>query len=120
MTNNVLSLNKRKSTASAPWYRHSHGGVEFSPDRGRDAGQPQDGASDAGANEGMAKIASIGSRMNPLLGPEPEDARLTGTTRSLYRRVMGLNVSAPQAVDPKTRKSQKNAAVPAASQARVA
>jgi hypothetical protein len=33
-------------------------------------------------------------RYLPLFPHEPEDARLTGCTRSLYRRVLGLNVTA--------------------------
>jgi hypothetical protein len=33
-------------------------------------------------------------RYLPLFPHESEDARLTGSTRSLYRRVLGLNVTA--------------------------
>ena len=49
--------------------------------------QPQDGALDL-----PTRVASISSKLQPALPMEPEDARLTGLTRSLYRRVMGLNV----------------------------
>jgi hypothetical protein len=47
--------------------------------------QPQDGAQETGTLLSARK--RLGFR-------EPEDARLTGGTRSLMRRVMGLNVTA--------------------------
>jgi hypothetical protein len=49
--------------------------------------QPQDGAP-----ESRSRIANIGSRLNGSLMFEPEDASITGGTRSLNRRLMGLNV----------------------------
>jgi hypothetical protein len=48
--------------------------------------QPQDGAADT-----RSRVADIASRMRKMAG-EPEDARLTGGTRSLMRRLSGLNV----------------------------
>lgn len=48
--------------------------------------QPQDGAADS-----RSRVADIASRMRKMVG-EPEDARLTGGTRSLMRRLSGLNV----------------------------
>jgi hypothetical protein len=59
--------------------------------------QPQDGASarmdqDRAVELPIQKI-NAGSARAPW--NEPEDAQLTGTTRSLTRRVMGLNVTAP-------------------------
>ncbi len=48
--------------------------------------QPQDGAVDT-----RLKLASIRSQQSNGLH-EPEDARLTGGTRSLDRRLLGLNV----------------------------
>jgi hypothetical protein len=51
--------------------------------------QPQDGATDV-----TSRVASLRSPGLELTG-EPEDARLTGGTRSLMRRVLGLNVMAP-------------------------
>ena len=48
--------------------------------------QPQDGATDT-----RSRVADIASRMRKMAG-EPEDARLTGGTRSLMRRLSGLNV----------------------------
>jgi hypothetical protein len=61
--------------------------------------QPQDGAGDPRM---VAEIADAGAlQQGPRLNGratrmqlnEPEDARLTGGTRSLMRRVMGLNVT---------------------------
>jgi hypothetical protein len=48
--------------------------------------QPQDGAI-----EPRNRVADIASRLLKMAG-EPEDARLTGGTRSLMRRLSGLNV----------------------------
>ena len=48
--------------------------------------QPQDGAPDS-----RSRVADIASRMLKMAG-EPEDARLTGGTRSLMRRLSGLNM----------------------------
>jgi hypothetical protein len=48
--------------------------------------QPQDGAIDP-----RRRVSDIASRMRKMAG-EPEDARLTGGTRSLMRRLSGLNV----------------------------
>jgi len=47
--------------------------------------QPQDGAQETGT------LLTARTRMSQR---EPEDARLTGGTRSLMRRTMGLNVTA--------------------------
>jgi len=60
--------------------RAVHGSSAWSLPRGLNLRQPQDGAS---------------SEVSPVLNnlPEPEDARLTGGTRSLTRRLMGLNVA---------------------------
>ena len=57
----------------------------FSSRPAEELGQPQDGAR---FDDASASAAGIGSR-------EPEDARLTGGTRSLMRRVLGLNVTRP-------------------------
>jgi hypothetical protein len=56
--------------------------------------QPQDGAPSL-ASTAQALLGSLHRRGNPLA--EPDDASLTGGTRSLTRRLMGLNVtSAPR------------------------
>ncbi len=51
--------------------------------------QPQDGAEDA-----RVRMANIRSRQHSDDLHETEDARLTGATRSLDRRLLGLNVLA--------------------------
>jgi hypothetical protein len=61
--------------------------------------QPQDGAT-----AHASKLTSIAARLHSSLSQEPEDARLTGGTRSLTRRLLGLNVTAaprraPQSTD---------------------
>jgi hypothetical protein len=49
--------------------------------------QPQDGVSDM-----RLRMAMIGSPLKSNALDEPEDASLTGGTRSLARRLLGLNV----------------------------
>jgi hypothetical protein len=76
--------------------------------------QPQDGAADP-----RSRVADIASRMRKMVG-EPEDARLTGGTRSLMRRLSGLNVGmemvrrakpvVTQAVTPKMQLTNANVA----------
>ena len=71
----------------APVRRNNHGGFAWTTaDRTENLHQPQDGA-----QELAAVYTSISKKAMPR---EPEDARLTGGTRSLMRRVMGLNVTA--------------------------
>jgi hypothetical protein len=86
--------------------RTEHGGVAWSTASGLI--QPQDGAIDA--REG-ARVTDISTRLQlASLGAaamgEPEDARLTGSTRSLVRRMLGLNIASRAA-----RKSAPAAAV---------
>lgn len=69
------------------WKRSVHGGSAWTTNGKPDAlHQPQDGA----AQEAGTLLAA----RKRLALREPEDARLTGGTRSLMRRVMGLNVTA--------------------------
>jgi hypothetical protein len=49
--------------------------------------QPQDGATAQ-----RRRVTDIASRLLKLSAGEPEDARLTGGTRSLMRRLSGLNL----------------------------
>jgi hypothetical protein len=49
--------------------------------------QPQDGATVQ-----RRRVTDIASRLLKLSAGEPEDARLTGGTRSLMRRLSGLNL----------------------------
>jgi hypothetical protein len=69
-------------------HRTGHGGTAWAPASPGEVKlyQPQDGAADPGN-----RVADIASRM-PKMAGEPEDARLTGGTRSLMRRLSGLNV----------------------------
>lgn len=70
----------------AGWKRVVHGGSAWSASAKTDnLHQPQDGAQEAGT------LLTARTRMALR---EPEDARLTGGTRSLMRRTMGLNVTA--------------------------
>jgi hypothetical protein len=63
--------------------RVNHGGSPWSiPARYPSTTQPQDGALRP------APVAALHSAMDC----EPEDARLTGGTRSLSRRLLGLNI----------------------------
>jgi hypothetical protein len=48
--------------------------------------QPQDGGSTA-----AKRVTDIANRLGKAMLGEPEDARLTGGTRSLMRRLSGLN-----------------------------
>jgi hypothetical protein len=76
------------------WKRNGHGGSAWTATAKADSlHQPQDGAQETG---------TLLTARNRLTFREPEDARLTGGTRSLMRRLMGLNVTAL----PETRKAQ--------------
>lgn len=87
---------------TAGWKRNGHGGSAWTATAKGENNlhQPQDGAQETGT------LLTARTRMSFR---EPEDARLTGLTRSLMRRVMGLNVTAlagtlkaqPRAVPPK-------------------
>jgi len=67
--------------------RITHGSIAWSLPRGANIlRQPQDGA----PSETNPLLAAAQNRPSPL---EPEDATLTGSTRSLTRRLMGLNVT---------------------------
>jgi hypothetical protein len=84
----VFPLSNRTSNLPRAPRRPNHGSTAaFSV--GNPLLQPQDGAIVATMSE---KVSPINGRMS-LVGGEPDDARLTGATRSLFRRVMGLNVS---------------------------
>ena len=69
-------------------HRSGHGGTAWAPASLGEVKlyQPQDGADGS-----RSRVADIASRMRKMAG-EPEDARLTGGTRSLMRRLSGLNV----------------------------
>jgi hypothetical protein len=72
--------------------RGGHGGTAWSTPFGEQVMiQPQDGAVDT-----RTKLANIRSHQHSDGLHEAEDARLTGGTRSLNRRLLGLNVLEPQ------------------------
>ncbi len=75
--------------------RMAHGGSAWSLPRGLNGlRQPQDGASPTLATisaDTASPLAALKPRNNPF---EAEDAGMTGGTRSLSRRLMGLNVTA--------------------------
>lgn len=70
--------------------RGGHGGTAWSvpfTDTDQTMIQPQDGAVDT-----RTRLANIRSHQHSDVLHEAEDARLTGGTRSLDRRLLGLNV----------------------------
>lgn len=74
-----------RDAARFGYKRIGHGGMAWTAAANADElHQPQDGAQEAGI---------LYTAMSRLAHREPEDARLTGGTRSLMRRVMGLNVT---------------------------
>lgn len=75
------------------WKRNEHGGSAWTAAKPDKLHQPQDGAQETG---------TVVTARTRLTQREPEDARLTGGTRSLMRRTMGLNVTASTG----TRKAQ--------------
>jgi len=83
-----LSPQSRFAPAQEISQRARHGGTPWAPASLGEVKlyQPQDGAADP-----RSRVADIASRMRRMAG-EPEDARLTGGTRSLMRRLSGLNI----------------------------
>lgn len=72
--------------------RANHGSSAWStPSRYPSLSQPQDGASDR-----PSRVILLQATLHTSLASEPEDARMTGGTRSLTRRVLGLNVTAEE------------------------
>ena len=69
--------------------RTAHGGTAWGARPETEMRQPQDGGFDL---DTRSRVAEISAHLNRAGFMEPEDARLTGTTRSLMRRIMGLNV----------------------------
>ena len=69
--------------------------------------QPQDGAV-----EPRGRVLGLAARLLKFSAGEPEDARLTGGTRSLMRRLSGLNLG--QLMHPKAPKSVSKTQLPPA------
>ena len=80
--------------------RAAHGGTAWGARPEDEQRQPQDGGIDMDVRSRVSEISAHLNRTNFI---EPEDARITGTTRSLMRRLMGLNIG---------RKAQKAATAP--------
>jgi hypothetical protein len=103
--------------------RVGHGGMAWATNSSLK--QPQDGSSEM--RDTASRITSISTRMQvatfggaPVV--EPEDARLTGGTRSLVRRLMGLNIM-PRVISTATAKKAARPAkktAPAAANVQVA
>jgi hypothetical protein len=87
---NTATGEQEPAVESMSWRRSGHGSsARLQRPAEMRLRQPQDGATDV-----TSRVASLRSPGLELTG-EPEDARLTGGTRSLMRRVLGLNVMAP-------------------------
>ena len=87
-----------KSAAESRWgrlgsssRRVGHGGTAWSVQTNLRQPQDQDGAPENRVTEIRAHLP-LGS----VIRQEPEDARLTGGTRSLVRRLLGLNIRKTQ------------------------
>jgi hypothetical protein len=90
----VAGSNGRIAAFEPVLRRVAHGGTRWST--ASILKQPQDGAFNEAELQG--RVTDIGTRLEmitfgPALLVEPEDARLTGGTRSLVRRLLGLNIT---------------------------
>lgn len=95
--------------------RNGHGGTPWA--RTLEMSQPQDGALGT-----QAHITEINTHLNGGMEAvsfmdEPEDAQITGGTRSLNRRLTGLNIIPRKAL---AAKPVQSVVVPVASQSQVA
>ena len=102
----------------SPWSRfeavarRGHGSTAWATNYSLRQPQDQDGVS--ALREAASKITDISTRLHlAAFGSaaliEPEDARLTGGTRSLVRRLMGLNITPRSATPAATKKSGRSA-----------
>jgi hypothetical protein len=95
MLTNYASSGKNPAQAGGAqsmrgWARRtSHGGTAWGARPDVEMRQPQDGD---GQVDVRSRVAEITTHLNRAGLLEPEDARITGSTRSLMRRLMGLNV----------------------------
>ncbi len=92
----------------SPWSRFNtvsrrgHGGTAWANNYSLKQPQDQDGVS--AVRDTASRITNISTRLQLAVSGgatlvEPEDARLTGGTRSLVRRLLGLNIT-PRAALP--------------------
>lgn len=76
--------------------RGGRGGTAWSlPKADKMTAQPQDGTASS-----VSQLVAIRSHLHSNVLNEPEDARLTGGTRTLTRRLLGLNVGVPSRKTP--------------------
>ena len=98
----------KASEPKSPWSRfepvprRGHGSTAWATNYSLKQPQDQDGVS--AAREAASRVTDISTRLQlaafgGVTLVEPEDARLTGGTRSLVRRLLGLNIT-PRAVSP--------------------
>ena len=88
-----------RASISAFPRRVNHGGAAWLRRRGDELRQPQDGVSSAASGAHENALSEQPPTVPSALSlEESEDARITGGTRCLMRRLMGLNV-APAGVD---------------------
>jgi hypothetical protein len=104
-TERILRLPEQGGVDGAASRRTGHGSLPWLPQAATQLRQPQDGAStEQGSHANPRRLSPVRTSLhNPLLRSlvrspnlrhvleEPEDAGLTGGTRSLTRRVLGLN-----------------------------
>ena len=79
---------QRRFAPAQEMHRVAHGSTAWAVTTAADVNlhQPQDGVLAQ-----RRRVTDIASRIRKVVG-EPEDARLTGGTRSLMRRLSGLNI----------------------------
>jgi hypothetical protein len=79
---------QRRFAPAQETHRVAHGSTAWAVTAAADVNlhQPQDGVVAQ-----RRRVTDIASRLRKVVG-EPEDARLTGGTRSLMRRLSGLNI----------------------------
>ena len=83
-----------RASISALPRRVNHGGAAWLRRRGDALRQPQDGASEAALGEHDKSLGEQAAALSTASSlQESEDARITGGTRCLMRRLMGLNVA---------------------------
>jgi hypothetical protein len=82
----TIAATRRSGHGETAWSLRSNPGRLF---------QPQDGTAD-----NRSRLATLRPRPQVGVLQEPEDATLTGGTRSLTRRLLGLNVASKRMVSP--------------------
>jgi hypothetical protein len=86
---------QRRFAPAQEMHRVAHGSTAWAVTAAADVNlhQPQDGVLAQ-----RRRVTDIASRIRKVVG-EPDDARLTGGTRSLMRRLSGLNIGISKGLD---------------------